>query len=88
MKNDLTRISSKGQVVIPQHIRNRIGLREGQPLAVSAQDGLIVLKKLDNEMTADDLRTLREIKDAWKDIAQGRARRMSSSDFLKEIAEW
>jgi len=30
----VVRLSSKGQVVIPAHIRRQLGLRTGQPLAV------------------------------------------------------
>lgn len=88
MKIELTKISSKGQVVIPQDIREKMNLEEGETLAVSMQNNLIVLKKMENPMEKEDLETLAEIKEAWKEIAEGKYRKMKSEDFLKEIETW
>jgi AbrB family looped-hinge helix DNA binding protein len=38
-----TRISTKGQVVLPSAIRRKLGLRAGDPLDAKVQGGLIVL---------------------------------------------
>ncbi len=38
-----TRISSKGQVVLPGAIRRKLGLRPGDPLDASVKSGKIVL---------------------------------------------
>jgi len=46
-KIEFTKISSKGQVVIPTRIRSELGLKEGTPLAVIGKNGSIVLKKID-----------------------------------------
>lgn len=43
----LTRLSSKGQVVIPRSLRKELGLKEGESFAVTGKDDLIVLKKVD-----------------------------------------
>ena len=88
MDVDITTLSSKGQVVIPERLRRRIGWREGQALAVSMQDGLIVLKEISDPLEEEDLRTLKEIKEAWKEIAQGKCKHLSSDEFLAEIATW
>lgn len=88
MNIEITRLSSKGQVVIPNELREQIGLSEGQILAVSAKDKMIVLKKIDNPMEEEDLRTLSEIKEAWKEIGEGKYKKMDSNSFLKEISKW
>jgi len=44
---EFTRASSKGQVVIPQDIREELGIKEGTPFAVAVQDRTIVLKKIE-----------------------------------------
>ena len=72
MKMELTKMSSKGQVVIPQDIREQVGLSEGETLVVSAQD----------------MRTLEEIKESWKEIAANKYKKMSSDEFLREISKW
>ncbi len=38
-----TRVSTKGQVVLPGPIRRKLGLRAGDPLDVKAEGGRIVL---------------------------------------------
>lgn len=44
---EFTKVSSKGQVVIPQDIRESLGLEEGTPLAVAVRDSSVVLKKIE-----------------------------------------
>jgi AbrB family looped-hinge helix DNA binding protein len=39
----VTRVSTKGQVVIPVPLRKTLGLRAGDPLDISVDDGRIVL---------------------------------------------
>lgn len=41
-----TRISSKGQVVIPQAVRAELGLDQGSELDVRVEDGRVVLVPL------------------------------------------
>jgi len=38
-----TKVSTKGQVVLPSRIRNKLGLRPGDPLDASIEGGRIVL---------------------------------------------
>jgi len=85
---ELTRVSSKGQVVIPTKVRKRMGLKEGSVFAISAKKNIVVLKKLDKTMTEEDLRTLKSIEEAWKEIKEGKFRRMPVEDFLKELKKW
>ena len=44
---EFTKLSSKGQVVIPTDIRKSLGLEPGTPFAVTEQKGAIVLKKME-----------------------------------------
>lgn len=44
---EFTKLSSKGQVVIPQDIRHSLRLKEGTPFTVVAQDDTILLKKIE-----------------------------------------
>lgn len=87
MEIELTKISSRGQVVIPLAVRKRLALKDGETLAVSTKDDIVVLKRVENPLE-DDLRTLEEIKDAWKEIEAGKYKKLSSEDFLKEISKW
>jgi len=46
---DVTRVSSRGQVVIPKPIRDRLGLKEGDRLIAFARDGLVILRRYEEE---------------------------------------
>ena len=44
---EITSLSSRGQVVIPQGIRDHLHLQEGEKFIVFGEDDTIVLKKLE-----------------------------------------
>lgn len=41
-----TRLSSKGQVVIPEEIREQMGLHTGDRFVVLAEEGIVILKTI------------------------------------------
>jgi AbrB family looped-hinge helix DNA binding protein len=57
---ELTKMSSRGQVVIPKSIRSQLGFEEGDRMMVEARDGEIILRKLSLE------EILREAEDDWR----------------------
>ncbi len=81
-------MSSKGQIVLPRGIREGLQLEEGSVLAAIEKDGLLVLKKVENPILEKDLGTLKILEEAWKEIDEGKFKRMERDDFLKEIKEW
>ena len=46
---DVTKISSKGQIVIPKPIRDSLKLMEGDKLIAYARGDLIILRRLEEE---------------------------------------
>ena len=84
----LTKASSKGQIVIPTNIREKLGVKEGSVFAITAKKDMVVLKKLDTKMKAEDLKTLKTIEEAWEDIEKGRYRVATIDNFFKEMAKW
>ena len=43
-----TTVSSKGQMVIPAALRNRLGIKSGTRLAVTEQNGVLVVEPVIN----------------------------------------
>mgnify|MGYP000915591507 CR=1 FL=1 len=43
---DVIKVSSKGQIVIPREIRKRLGVKGGEKLLVLTRDGDILLRKV------------------------------------------
>lgn len=85
---EITIMSSKGQVVIPARARKKLAAQKGSAFAVSAGKDIIVLKRLDGKLSADDLATLKSIEEAWRDIEEGRYKELSASDFKKALKNW
>lgn len=87
---ELTRISSKGQVVIPVRVRERLGIKSGSIFAILThrKGGVVVLKRLDSKSLRADLQVLREVERAWKEIERGQARRVTRKRFLEELKTW
>ena len=44
---EITSVSSRGQVVIPQNLRERLKIREGEKFIVIGEGNTIILKKLE-----------------------------------------
>ena len=85
---ELTKVSSKGQIVLPKDIRKKLKISQGTTIAVSVSDGLIVLKLLESKLLKDDLKTLKEVKNAWEEIEAGKVKTASAKEFLKDLKGW
>ncbi len=73
MEVEFTKLSSKGQIVIPRKIREKLELKEGAPFAVVEQDKEIIIKKIE----------MPEIK-TWKETAKPFREAVKKSGFSKE----
>jgi antitoxin PrlF len=51
---DVIKLSSKGQIVIPREIRKKLGIKGGEKLLVLTRDGDILLRKA-KELSLDDI---------------------------------
>jgi AbrB family looped-hinge helix DNA binding protein len=84
----ITKISSKGQVVIPLEMRE--GLKEGTKLVIMKNNNQIILKKADDfsETLEEDLEFAKRTEDAWKRYEKGEFIEMEFDDFIKEMKKW
>jgi AbrB family looped-hinge helix DNA binding protein len=86
MEVDITTISSKGQIVIPQRMRK--DLKEGDKLILIKNKKQIIMKKatdLDKNLK-EDLEFARRTEKAWKSYERGEFISKSAEEFLKELA--
>lgn len=84
----ITKMSSKGQVVIPSELREDI--EEGEKLIIIKNDHQLILKKaseLDKQLQ-EDLEFARRTEEALKRYEQGKFKRMNFDDFIKEMKTW
>jgi len=81
----ITKISSKGQVVIPSEMRE--DLKEGDKLLIIKNKDQIILQKaskLDKKLK-EDLEFARRTEEAWKSYERGEFITKSTDEFLKDL---
>jgi len=84
----ITRMSSKGQIVIPQEMRG--DLKEGDELVVLKNEDQIILKKVDkfSKNLEEDLKFAKKTEEAWKRYEKGEFKETSFDDFIEEMKRW
>jgi len=87
-KEEFTRVSSKGQIVIPKDIRDNLNIQEGDLLAAVSEENFIILKKIDPKITEGEKILLKRIKEAWDSIDRGEYTGLEGSELLKEMKKW
>jgi len=81
VKSATTKLSSKGQVVIPEEIRTRLGLEPGAQFVVVGEGDVVVLKALD----VPDLSEFKELLDEAR--ARATEAGLSESDIEEALDE-
>ena len=88
MEIALTKMSSKGQVVIPSELRRDI--KEGEKLIILKNNHQLILKKaseLDKQLK-EDLEFARRTEEALKRHKEGKFKRMDFDNFISEMKKW
>lgn len=88
MEVAMTKMSSKGQIVIPADMRKDI--HEGEKMIVIKNGDQLIMKKasdLDKNLK-DDLEFAKRTEEAWKSYDRKEFKSMDSKDFLKELEKW
>lgn len=82
---ELTKMSSKGQIVIP--CRMRKGFKEGEKFVVIKAGKQLILKTMTafDENIEEDLEFARRTEEAWKSYGRGEFKSKPVDDFLKDL---
>ena len=88
MDIDITKMSSRGQVVIPKEMRKDI--KKGEVLVVIHNDRQIILKKAKDfsKNVEEDIIFAKRTEEAWKAYEGGEFITQDSDEFLKELKKW
>ena len=84
----ITRISSKGQIVIPKDMR--AGFKEGEKLLIIKYKDRLILKKATStdENFKEDLEFAKRTEEALKRIEAGEYISVDSKNLFKEMMSW
>tara|TARA_Y100000310_G_scaffold345846_1_gene471119 strand:- start:16530 stop:16796 length:267 start_codon:yes stop_codon:yes gene_type:complete len=84
----ITKMSSKGQVVIPQKMREDI--KEGEELMLIKNNEQIIMKKASDldENFEEDIEFAKRTEKAYQSIKKGEGTSMNFDDLMKEMKKW
>lgn len=84
----ITKISSKGQIVIPKEMRKN--LKKGDKLVIIKNKNQLILKKMEDfdKNLEEDLEFARRTEEAWKAYDRGEFTEMKFDSFIKEMKKW
>ena len=82
---NITKMSSKGQIVIPLDMRS--GIKEGDKLVIIRNDDQIIIKSADafSKNLKEDLKFAKRTEEAWKRYEEGKFVSKSKDEFLNEL---
>ena len=85
---EITKMSSKGQIVIPQNLRE--GFEEGEKFVVIKAGKQLILKSLKefDKNLEEDLEFARRTEEAWKEYEAGKFKKLPVDKFLEELDKW
>jgi len=82
---EITKLSTKGQVVIPEQIRQ--GIDAGTAFVVTRQNNLIILKEVE-ELTEEEVVEMKELDKIWEEIDSGECESYTEKEFFEKMKEW
>ncbi len=80
MNDIITVISSKGQIVIPVALREKLGIKAGTRLAIRSEDNQLILQPINDEF----IRSLRGCCKGRDSLAEAREREHKREDRAKD----
>lgn len=88
MEVAMTKMSSRGQVVIPAEMREDI--EEGDKLIIIKSDNQLIMKKANklDKNFEEDIEFAKKTEEALKRIEEGKGIEMSFDEFLEEMKKW
>ncbi len=88
MEFAITKLSTKGQIVIPSNLRSEF--KVGDEFLLVKEKNNIVLKRMDDvaKKIADDIKFANKVEKAWQSYESGRFTKKSKRKFLAELEKW
>jgi len=78
---EITSVSSRGQIVIPQSLRNKLRIHEGEKFVVIGEDNTLVLKKIEMPSFSGVDKLLKKTREFAK------KKELKETDISKAISE-
>lgn len=85
---NITKISSKGQIVIPSEMRKNFA-RDEKFILIQNKDQIILKKATDfNKELEEDLIFAKRTEEAFRRYESGKFKKKNDKEFLEELNKW
>ena len=91
MEVEISRMTERGQVTIPQEFRQKLKLKKGAKILFFKEDGKLILEPMNRmnlKKLKEDLEFARRTELAWKDLDKGESITQSADEFLNDMKKW
>lgn len=92
MTVDISKVGERGQIVIPQDIRKKLHIQQGEKFLVIDHDEDIIFRPLRKmkslERLEEDIIDMQIAARRWEEIKGGRKTVTSKEKFLQELETW
>ena len=92
MDAEIGRIGERGQIVIPQEMREKLNIKKGEKFLMIRHDENIIIRPMKKikslETIEEDVLDMQIADKRWKEIEEGNKKVSSREDFLKEMESW
>ncbi|MBT3866116.1 hypothetical protein HOF78_03385 [Candidatus Woesearchaeota archaeon] len=82
---EITKLSTKGQIVIPEKLRSDLAV--GEAFVVIKKENLLVLRKIEG-LSKIEIQELEELQKIWNEIDEGNCKTSTKDEFIKEMESW
>jgi AbrB family looped-hinge helix DNA binding protein len=92
MNLDITKMGERGQIVIPQEIREKLKLKQGEKFLI-INEGEDIIFRPSNKIKSlkqleEDIIDMQIASKRWKEIEEGKFAKSNKKEFLKQLEDW
>ena len=92
MEIEISKISERGQVTIPQEFREDLKIKSGEKIIFFKENGKLVLEPMHRvkniKKLKEDLEFVRRTEEAWKEVDRGETILQTREEFLADLRKW
>ncbi len=92
MEIEISKMTERGQVTIPEEFRRELNLKAGEKIVFFKEDGRLFLEAMSRvknlEKLKEDLEFARRTEEAWRAYERGEFVSQDADEFLRELERW
>jgi len=90
MEIEISKLGERGQIVIPQEIRDKLNMKKGEKFIMLTENEDIIIRQVSKLKSniEEDLIDMKKADRIWGEIEKGKFRKFTKEEFEKEMESW